>query len=170
MTTLSMLASSIVLSLALYLQPYQGGCQSGNCAGFGPPPSVANSCLTGKSIYSDVSPVNPIFYGCRNGLWAISQSTVVGTGTTANTDTAFEVTLSHTTGLASYTTTKTYQVHPICSKPDAIASALIKSGLSEIGTAWSGSAGNTWTITYTAGSTSGLATDLPLDVVCIARN
>lgn len=71
MNKLIWLVAMLLASFSVYGQPFQGGCQSGLCSGYGPPPTAANSCTVG-SVYTDVSTPNPTVYGCKAGFWSIS--------------------------------------------------------------------------------------------------
>lgn len=103
-----------------------------------------------------------------NPTYTTVTTPVIKSGTAANTDVAFEVLLSHTTGTASYTTANSYQSHPICGQPAFGGTATAQSTLQGFGIAWTGTAGSTWTVTYSVVAPP--AADTPLDVVCIARN
>ena len=97
--------------------------------------------------------------------------TIDGTGcpaATINPDAAIEITLS-TLGKATYTTTGSYQNHPVCGAPLYLDSSHQQQAIAgSMGGVWTGTAGSQWTLTIT---TSGTPTNaVTLDFTCSVRN
>lgn len=106
--------------------------------------------------------------GGGGGAIAVT-ATSVKTGTASSTDNAIELTIPSSTVTASYTTSGSYSVYPICARPAVIGAPSKDSALSGIGMNWAanGTLPSTWTVTVTVGATQGTSTTL--DLVCIPR-